>query len=79
MKKHETRWKIIREWMALPKDERQTEEQMQGIANAFFLSVMAFAVTYAYFVVYARAQDQYYVPEHAQLHELFHSTWMTPR
>ena len=24
---HETRRKIIREWMSLPKDKRQTEEQ----------------------------------------------------
>jgi hypothetical protein len=27
MEDHETRRKIIREWMALPKDKRQTEEQ----------------------------------------------------
>ena len=25
---HETRRKIIRQWMALPKDKRQTEEQV---------------------------------------------------
>jgi hypothetical protein len=27
MEDHDTRRKIIREWMALPKDKRQTEEQ----------------------------------------------------
>ena len=28
MEDHETRRKIIREWMALPKDKRHTEEQL---------------------------------------------------
>ena len=28
MEDHETRRKIIREWMALPKDKRHTEEQV---------------------------------------------------
>jgi hypothetical protein len=28
MEDHETRRKIIREWMALPKEKRQTEEQV---------------------------------------------------
>ena len=39
---------------ALPKDKRQTEEQMQRIANAFFFSVTIFAVAFAYFVLSAR-------------------------
>jgi hypothetical protein len=30
---HETRRKIIREWMALPKDKRQTEEQAKPFAK----------------------------------------------
>ena len=30
---HETRRKIIREWMALPKDKRQTEEQVAAFAK----------------------------------------------
>jgi hypothetical protein len=30
---HETRRKIIRQWMALPKDKRQTEEQVVGFAK----------------------------------------------
>jgi hypothetical protein len=29
---HETRRKIIREWMSLPKDKRQTEEQAKPFA-----------------------------------------------
>ena len=33
MKFHETRRKIIREWTALPKDKRQTEEQVVAIAK----------------------------------------------
>jgi hypothetical protein len=33
MKDHETRRKIIREWMALPKDKRQTEEQAAAFAK----------------------------------------------
>ena len=33
---HEARRKIIREWMSLPKDKRQTEEQ----AAAFAMKVM---------------------------------------
>jgi hypothetical protein len=33
MKDHETRRKIIREWMALPKDKRQTEEQVAAFAK----------------------------------------------
>jgi hypothetical protein len=28
---HEARRKIIREWMLLPKDKRQTEEQAQAL------------------------------------------------
>jgi hypothetical protein len=28
---HETRRKIIREWMALPKDKRQTKEQTKAL------------------------------------------------
>jgi hypothetical protein len=30
---HETRRKIIREWMALPKDKRQTKEQTKPFAK----------------------------------------------
>ena len=33
MKYHETRRKIIREWIALPKDKRQTEEQVAAFAQ----------------------------------------------
>ena len=33
MDDHETRRKIIREWMALPKDKRQTEEQATAFAK----------------------------------------------
>jgi hypothetical protein len=33
MKFHETRRKIIREWMALAKDKRQTEEQAAAFAK----------------------------------------------
>ena len=33
MKYHETRRKIIREWIALPKDKRQTEEQVAAFAK----------------------------------------------
>lgn len=30
---HEARRKIIREWMSLPKDKRQTEEQVKPFAK----------------------------------------------
>lgn len=33
MKEHETRRKIIREWMKLPKDQRRTEEQVTAFAK----------------------------------------------
>ena len=33
MEDHETRRKIIRQWMALPKDKRQTAEQAAGFAK----------------------------------------------
>ena len=33
MEDHETRRKIIREWMALPKEKRQTEEQATAFAK----------------------------------------------
>jgi hypothetical protein len=33
MKDHETRRKIIRQWMALPKDKRQTAEQAADFAR----------------------------------------------
>ena len=33
MEDHETRRKIIREWMALPKDKRHTEEQVVAFAK----------------------------------------------
>jgi hypothetical protein len=71
MKTHETRRKIIPGLMGLPTNKRETEEQMQRIVNAFFFSVAIFSVAFAYFVLYARAQDHHYPPEHAQLHELY--------
>jgi len=33
MDDHETRRKVIREWMALPKEKRQTEEQATAFAT----------------------------------------------
>ncbi len=33
MEEHETRRKIIRQWMALPKDKRQTTEQAAAFAK----------------------------------------------
>jgi hypothetical protein len=33
MEDHERRRKIIREWMALPKDKRQTEDQVAAFAK----------------------------------------------
>jgi hypothetical protein len=33
MEEHETRRKIIREWMALPKSKRQTKEQVAAFAE----------------------------------------------
>ena len=33
MEDHETRRKIIREWMALPKDKRHTKEQVVAFAK----------------------------------------------
>ena len=33
MEDHETRRKIIREWMTLPKDKRQTDEQAAAFAK----------------------------------------------
>jgi len=33
MEDHETRRKIIREWMTLPKDKRQSEEQVAAFAK----------------------------------------------
>jgi hypothetical protein len=33
MEDHDTRRKIIREWMGLPKDKRQTEEQVVTFAR----------------------------------------------
>jgi hypothetical protein len=32
VKKQETRRAVIREWMALPRDQRQTEEQAAGFS-----------------------------------------------
>jgi hypothetical protein len=34
MEDHETRRKLIREWMALPKDKRQTEEQAAAFSKS---------------------------------------------
>ncbi len=69
MKTHEARRKIIRAWMAVPKDRRETEKQMQRGVNAFFFGVTIFSVAFAYFVLSERVQDPHYPPEHAQLHE----------
>jgi hypothetical protein len=33
MENHDTRRKVIREWMALPKDKRQTEDQVVAFAT----------------------------------------------
>jgi hypothetical protein len=67
MKTHEARRKIIHAWMALPKDRRETEEQMQRIVNAFFFGVTIFCAAFAYFVLSAGALDTHCPPEHAQL------------
>jgi hypothetical protein len=58
--------------MAPAKHERETEKQMQGIANAFFFGVAIFSVTFACFILSVRAQDQHYRPEHAQLDKLLY-------
>jgi hypothetical protein len=55
MKTRDTCRKIIRGWMALAKEKRETDEQMQRIVNAFFFSVTIFSVAFAYFVLSARA------------------------
>ena len=47
MKGHGLRQDMIREWMAPPEDKRQTEDDIQRIANAFFFSVTIFAVAFA--------------------------------
>jgi hypothetical protein len=55
MKEHGLRRDIMRGWMAPAEDQRQTEDPMQTIANAFFFSVAIFALAFAYFVLSARA------------------------
>jgi hypothetical protein len=55
MKEHGLRRDIMRGWMAPAEDKRQAEDPMQRIANAFFFSVTIFALTFAYFVLSARA------------------------
>jgi hypothetical protein len=72
MKANETRQEITPERMAAAKEERETEKQMQGIANAFFFGVAIFSVTFACFILSLRAQDQHYRPEHAQLDKLLY-------
>jgi hypothetical protein len=52
--------------MAVPKDRRETEEQMQRGVNAFFFGVAIFSVAFAYFILSAGVQDPHYPPEHAQ-------------
>ena len=69
MKTHEMRRTIVRGWMAAPTDKRETEEQRQRIANAFFFGVTIFSVAFAHFVLSAKAQDQH-PPGYAQLQEL---------
>ena len=44
MNDHETRRKIIREWMALPKDKRQTEEQVAAFAKTLPSKTSSIAV-----------------------------------
>jgi len=46
--------KIIRGWMAPAKENRETDEQVQRIVNAFFFSVTIFSVAFAYFVLSAK-------------------------
>jgi hypothetical protein len=55
MKIDETLPTIIRGWLAPPTDRRETEEQMQRVANAFFVSVTIFSIAFAYFVLSAKA------------------------
>ena len=55
MKEHGLRRDIMREWKAPAEDQRQAEDPMQRIANAFFLGVTIFALTFAFFVHSARA------------------------
>ena len=44
MEDHETRRKIIREWMALPKDKRHTEEQVVTFAKRRFRKTSSIVV-----------------------------------
>jgi len=60
MKEHGLRRDIMREWMAPAEDRRQAEDPMQRVANAFFLGVAIFALSFAYFVLSARAQDHHH-------------------
>jgi hypothetical protein len=55
MKEHGLRRDIMREWKAPAEDQRQAEDPMQRIANAFFLGATIFALAFAYFVLSARA------------------------
>jgi len=41
---HETRRRIIREWMALPKDKRNTEEHVVAFAKRRFSKTSSIAV-----------------------------------
>ena len=44
MKDHEIRRKIIREWMALPKDKRQTEEHVAAFGKKAVHSIAVGAI-----------------------------------
>jgi hypothetical protein len=55
MKIDETLPTIIHGWLAPPTDRRESEEQMQRIANAFFVGVTIFSIAFAYFVLSAKA------------------------
>jgi hypothetical protein len=45
MEEHETRRKIIREWMKLPKDKRLTEEQVAAFAKGLCSEMGSSAAT----------------------------------
>ena len=62
---------IIREWTAPAEDKRQGEDHVQRIANAFFFNVTIFDLTFACFVLSARARDH---PHRAMRNSMSFST-----
>ena len=50
-----TRQKIMREWFALLNDRLHSDEHRQKSANAFFCSMIIFAVAFAYYVLSVKA------------------------